>query len=92
MGITAIKTCSRPSVYCRKIISWILPKNMATFLLAFSMFMTGASGLVSEYILSTVSTYVLGNSVKQFSIIIALMLLMMGIAGWVQKFVSNNNT
>ena len=31
---------------------------------------------VSEIILSTVSTYILGNSIEQFTVIIALMLLM----------------
>lgn len=53
------------------------------------MFATGACGLVFEYILSTVSTYILGNSIEQFSITIALMLLMMGVAGYVQKFMSD---
>ncbi len=65
--------------------------SFATFFLAISMLATGASGLVTEYVLSTVSTYILGNSIEQFSIIIALMLLMMGLASWVQKFVSDNH-
>ena len=55
------------------------------------MFFTGASGLVNEYILSTVSTYILGSSIEQFSITIAVMLGMMGIGGWCQKFVSDDN-
>ena len=63
--------------------------RLATFLLASSMFATGACGLVAEYILSTVSTYILGNSIEQFSIIIALMLLMMGVAGYAQRFLSD---
>jgi spermidine synthase len=63
----------------------------ATFFLALSMLATGASGLVTEYILSTVSTYILGSSIEQFSIIIALMLLMMGVASWFQKFFSDEN-
>lgn len=57
--------------------------------LAVSMFVTGGCGLVSQYVLSTVSTYILGNSIEQFSVIIALTLLMMGIAGLVQKFISD---
>ncbi|MBI9074430.1 MAG: polyamine aminopropyltransferase [Desulfatibacillum sp.] len=65
--------------------------RFASFLLGFSMFATGASGLVFEYILSTVSTYILGNSIEQFSITIALMLLMMGIAGYAQKFMSDRH-
>jgi len=62
----------------------------ATALLGLCMLFTGASGLVGEYILSTVSTYLLGNSIEQFSITIALMLGMMGVGGWVQKFITNN--
>ncbi len=64
--------------------------NVPTMLLAASMFFTGACGLVSEYILCTVSTYILGNSIEQFSIIIAMMLLMMGLAGYLQRFMGDN--
>ncbi|NQY95355.1 MAG: spermidine synthase, partial [Campylobacteraceae bacterium] len=64
---------------------------IATTLLGLSMFFTGASGLVNEYILSTVSTYILGSSIEQFSITIAVMLGMMGVGGWCQKFVSDSN-
>ena len=64
---------------------------IATSLLGLSMFFTGASGLVNEYILSTVSTYILGSSIEQFSITIAVMLGMMGVGGWCQKFVSDTN-
>lgn len=63
----------------------------ATTLLALSMFFTGASGLVNEYVLSTVSIYILGSSIEQFSITIALMLGMMGIGSGVQKFVGDDN-
>ncbi len=63
----------------------------ATFLLGFSMFATGACGLVAEYVLSTVSTYILGSSIEQFSMIIASMMLMMGIANYTQRFVSDEN-
>jgi len=55
------------------------------------MFFTGASGLVNEYVLSTVSTYILGSSIEQFSITIALMLGMMGIGSWFQKSINSNN-
>ena len=63
--------------------------HLPTILLAACMFFTGAAGLVSEYILSTVSTYILGNSIEQFSVIIALMLLMMGVAGYLQRYLSD---
>lgn len=60
-----------------------------TLLLALSIFFTGATGLVNEYVLSTVSTYILGNSIEQFSITIAVMLLFMGIGGFMQKYVGD---
>ncbi|MFT5604722.1 MAG: spermidine synthase [Paracoccaceae bacterium] len=55
------------------------------------MFSTGASGLVNEYVLATITTYILGNSIEQFSIVIACMMFMMGVAGFVQNKMSDNN-
>ncbi|MFT6732757.1 MAG: spermidine synthase [Polaribacter sp.] len=60
-------------------------------LLAFCMFSTGASGLVNEYVLATLTTYILGNSIEQFSIVIASMMLMMGVSGFVQSAMSDDN-
>lgn len=65
------------------------PCRGPTVVLAVSMFLTGGCGLVAQYILSTVSTYILGNSIEQFSVVIALMLLMMGVAGAVQSLISD---
>ena len=56
-----------------------------TFWLSLSILSTGATGLIYEYILSTVSSYILGNSIEQFSITIAVMLFFMGIGGYLQK-------
>ena len=53
------------------------------------MFFTGASGFIFECVLSTVATYILGNSIEQFSVTISLMLLMMGVAGYWQKRLSD---
>lgn len=66
-------------------------KKVLITLFGLSMFFTGASGLINEYVLSTVSTYVLGNSIEQFSITIALMLGFMGIGGAAQRYVNDNN-
>jgi len=55
-----------------------------------SMLSTGAAGLVMEYVLATVSTYVLGNSIEQFSIVIAVMMLTMGGATFLQKYVGDD--
>lgn len=60
-------------------------------LLAFCMFSTGASGLVNEYVLATITTYILGNSIEQFSIVIASMMFMMGVSGLVQSKMSDDN-
>jgi len=64
--------------------------NMATFLLGSSMFATGATGLVLEYIQAAVGTYILGNSIEQYSIVIGLMLFMMGVAAKVQKYFNDD--
>lgn len=60
-------------------------------LLAFCMFSTGASGLVNQYVLATLTTYILGNSIEQFSIVIACMMLMMGVSGFVQSKMSDRH-
>ncbi len=58
-------------------------------LLAFCMFSTGASGLVNEYVLASITTFILGNSIEQWSMIIASMMLMMGVSGLVQRKMSD---
>jgi spermidine synthase len=60
-------------------------------LLGFCMFSTGASGLVNEYVLATITTYILGNSIENFSIVIACMMFMMGVAGFVQNKMSDRH-
>lgn len=79
-----------PTVFTDYGETLIAPRRyrLATFVLAITMFVTGFTGLVFEYVLSTVATYILGNSVEQFSITIGVMLLMMGLGGAAQKFIS----
>ena len=69
--------------------STIRPR-VATTLLALSMFFTGAAGFMFECVLSTVATYTLGNSIEQFSVTISLMMLMMGVAGFLQRQISDD--
>lgn len=52
------------------------------------MLFTGAAGLIYEYVLSTVNTYLQGNSIEQFSITIGVMFCMMGIGGFLQKLLT----
>lgn len=61
-------------------------QNSARWYIASSMFLTGLCGFVFECILSTASTHIFGNSTKEWTFTISFMLLMMGIASWVQKF------
>ncbi|MGK0359676.1 MAG: spermidine synthase [Bradymonadia bacterium] len=53
------------------------------------MLFLGGSGLVYEYCISTLATHLLGNSIEQFSVIIALMLFAMGIAGLAQRAIKD---
>ena len=55
------------------------------FLLGLVVMFLGGCGLVYEYVLSTLATHLLGNSIEQFSLVIATMLFAMGISGLLQK-------
>ena len=48
-------------------------KYTSAFLKA-ALFATGLAGIVSEYTLSTLATYFLGDSVFQFTMIVSIML------------------
>lgn len=63
------------------------PSRTIRWFLALVVLFLGGSGLVYEYCLSTVATHLLGNSIEQFSVIIALMLSAMGVAGMVQGWI-----
>ena len=65
------------------------PGRLRRALLALIVVFLGGSGLVYEYCLSTLASHLLGNSVEQFSIIIALMLFAMGLAGIAQRWITD---
>jgi spermidine synthase len=67
--------------------SGISEANQATIVFGLCMFATGASGYVCEVLLSTVSSYVLGNTIIQFSIVMGLMMIFMGISQWAQVLI-----
>jgi spermidine synthase len=68
-----------------------MPTNKQKRNLLFSaLFATGLSGIVAEYCFATLSTYFLGDSVKQWSIIISLMLFSMGIGSRITKSFNGN--
>lgn len=59
-------------------------------LLKAAIFATGFSGVVAEYVLSTLATYFLGDSIFQWIMIISLMLFSMGLGSRISKSFEKN--
>jgi spermidine synthase len=59
-------------------------------ILKLSLFATGLSGIVAEYILATLATYFLGNSVLQWTMVLSIMLFAMGVGSRVSKYFEKN--
>lgn len=59
-------------------------------ILKLSLFATGLSGIVAEYVLSTLATYFLGDSVLQWTMIVSIMLFSMGIGSRLSKYFEGN--
>lgn len=60
------------------------------FLLLFAVFIIATCGLVYELVAGTLASYLLGDSVKQFSFIIGVYLFSMGIGSFFSKFFHKN--
>ena len=60
------------------------------FLLFLAVFTIATCGLVYELVAGTLASYLLGDSVKQFSFIIGVYLFSMGIGSYFSKFIRNN--
>src|SRR5688572_30947467 len=56
-------------------------------LLLFSVFVVATCGLVYELTAGTLASYLLGDSVTQFSTVIGVYLFAMGIGSWLSRFV-----
>lgn len=56
-------------------------------LLFLNVFVIATCGLIYELLAGTLSSYVLGDSVTQFSIIIGIYLFAMGVGSWLSKFI-----
>ena len=59
--------------------------NRTSTLLKAALFATGLAGIVSEYTLSTLATYFLGDSVFQWTMIVSIMLFSMGLGSRLSK-------
>ena len=55
-------------------------------ILKLALFATGLSGIVAEYILSTLATYFLGDSAVQWALIVSVMLFSMGIGSRLSQY------
>ncbi|MCH2045477.1 MAG: polyamine aminopropyltransferase [Saprospiraceae bacterium] len=63
---------------------------MKSNILKLSLFATGLSGIVAEYILATLATYFLGDSIFQWTMILSIMLFSMGLGSRISKFIDKN--
>lgn len=59
-------------------------------ILKISLFATGLSGIVAEYLLSTLATYFLGNSVFQWTMILSIMLFSMGLGSRLSQYIEKH--
>ncbi|BDS13207.1 polyamine aminopropyltransferase [Aureispira anguillae] len=65
-------------------------KSSSSFILMTALFATGLSGIVAEYVLATLATYFLGDSVFQWTIVLSLMLFSMGLGSRLSKSLEKN--
>ena len=61
-----------------------------TPLLFLNVFVIATCGLIYELLAGTLSSYVLGDSVTQFSLIIGIYLFAMGVGSYLSKFIERN--
>ncbi|MCP4161900.1 MAG: polyamine aminopropyltransferase [Deltaproteobacteria bacterium] len=58
--------------------------------LQIALFATGCAGIVAEFVLSTLATYLIGNTILQWTIVMSLMLFAMGVGSRISRFFKNN--
>jgi spermidine synthase len=64
--------------------------NTFELLLLLSVFVVATCGLIYELVAGTLASYLLGDSVTQFSTIIGSYLFAMGIGSWLSRFLKGN--
>ena len=55
------------------------------------MFIMGICGIIYEYLLGTLASYILGNSIQQMSVIIGVMMFGMGFGSWMSRAIREEN-
>ena len=61
--------------------------NISKLILAFIAFVVGMCSIIYELLISTISSYLMGDSIRQFSIIIGIYLASMGIGSFFSRLV-----
>ncbi len=61
-------------------------RNVSSLVLKAALFATGLSGVVAEYVLSTLASYFIGDSTVQWALIISTMLFSMGFGSRLTKY------
>ena len=64
------------------------PRLREVWLLA-ATFLVAIAGLIYELVAATVSSYLLGDSVRQFSMVIGVFLSAMGLGSWLSRYVGH---
>ncbi|MFC5049399.1 polyamine aminopropyltransferase [Rubritalea spongiae] len=64
-------------------------QQQSRFILGLVIFIMGGCGLAYEYTFSKIAADLIGNSVQQWAIVIAVMLFCMGMGAEIQKWISN---
>ena len=73
-------TASRPPAAARR----------PGLILKASIFATGCAGIVAEFVLSTLATYLKGNGVFQWTVVMSLMLFAMGLGSRLSRHIRKN--
>ncbi len=55
-----------------------------------ALFATGCAGIVAEFVLSTLATYLIGDAIFQWTIVMSLMLFSMGIGSRLSRYFHSN--
>ena len=64
--------------------------SQKSLILKIALFATGLSGIVAEYILSTLASYFLGDSILQWTMTVSTMLFSMGLGSRLSQYVHKN--
>ncbi|AGW12690.1 putative spermidine synthase with an N-terminal membrane domain [Megalodesulfovibrio gigas DSM 1382 = ATCC 19364] len=72
-----------------QLASLISPPD-ASRVLKWCIFATGLAGIVAEYVLSTLATYLLGNAILQWTMVMSLMLFAMGLGSRLSRHIDRS--